>query len=713
MAANWDRRASIVNRHHMRDMQNRIDMEYEAYLRRQEREREQAERERQHLAASQKTHHLNSMHSARSYKKPWQAGMATQKQFSGPSAEERRQDREPQAKSNQSRFPAINKSREAVRMKTSASQTTKPKTQKAAAVQPRIVVQQKRLHTRKLQANLSAVDRETAQARAGKQTIWPSDTFSAHRLKPPDNKNMRRFKEPEKRSKQQNIVMATQSSRLDQETFTMHDPTNKPAPSPILIQLQDDTSASSHAYPITSDSRDSPLMFFSDSLNDLQDDHFEEFPDNYYGETFEGYMRREASPDVSVCNSGREGRSQRTEISYESFEESEDHRGTLSQRTRPNTRETHVVESYSIGSEDGYSSDNESESQTSIQFQDLNEEDFLNFRDVTPVRSRRRPRRLLSPTLSSGSQEFVGDSHHNSPETSHNLSEASYMQRFNVIQAPLENNIDSPDGGLERVLPPLSNVMLADIGEDCEDYDLLCQDSTMSQEAMEQSLVSSGPSTLPSFATSALSPSPSVPDIRMLSENLGLVYLTLSMRRQPGDQNAGRILATDETKKPEADPEKLRKLQESLLQEDSDEEGDICRICLMGGDAPENHLIAPCRCTGSLEYVHQECMKKWLLAKITSGADLDAVRTCEMCKQKVQPEIDGFNLNEHYRKHQETQEQNPRYPSLYLMLLLHLYHQRYEELLRLSNTQDQVTEISRRISHLRSQRSENNTQDSP
>lgn len=57
-----------------------------------------------------------------------------------------------------------------------------------------------------------------------------------------------------------------------------------------------------------------------------------------------------------------------------------------------------------------------------------------------------------------------------------------------------------------------------------------------------------------------------------------------------------------------------------LLLEDSDEEeGDLCRICQMGEESASNPLIQPCRCAGSLQYVHQECIKRWLCSKISSG----------------------------------------------------------------------------------------------
>uniref|UniRef100_UPI00398E38B8 probable E3 ubiquitin-protein ligase MARCHF10 n=1 Tax=Pristiophorus japonicus TaxID=55135 RepID=UPI00398E38B8 len=92
-----------------------------------------------------------------------------------------------------------------------------------------------------------------------------------------------------------------------------------------------------------------------------------------------------------------------------------------------------------------------------------------------------------------------------------------------------------------------------------------------------------------------------------------------------------------ETEKPRPDPEMLRKLQESLLHEDSEEEeGDLCRICLIPGGTPLNPLLEPCKCVGSLQFVHHDCLKRWLQAKVISGANLAAVTTCELCKHTPQ-----------------------------------------------------------------------------
>ncbi|KAM5307197.1 putative E3 ubiquitin-protein ligase MARCHF10 [Glossophaga mutica] len=145
-----------------------------------------------------------------------------------------------------------------------------------------------------------------------------------------------------------------------------------------------------------------------------------------------------------------------------------------------------------------------------------------------------------------------------------------------------------------------------------------------------------------------------------------------------------------------ADPEKLKKFQESLLEEDSEEEGDLCRICQMTGGSPTNPLLEPCGCVGSLQFVHQECLKKWLKVKITSGADLGAVKTCEMCKQGLLVDLDDFNLTDFYRKHQQSRVQNELMNSgLYLVLLLHLYEQRFAELIRLNYSRAARARLSR------------------
>ncbi|RVE74377.1 hypothetical protein OJAV_G00021310 [Oryzias javanicus] len=130
------------------------------------------------------------------------------------------------------------------------------------------------------------------------------------------------------------------------------------------------------------------------------------------------------------------------------------------------------------------------------------------------------------------------------------------------------------------------------------------------------------------------------------------------------------------------DQEKLLKIKERLLLEDSDEEeGDLCRICQMGEESSSNPLIQPCRCTGSLQYVHQECIKRWLRSKISSGTNLEAITTCELCKEKLRLNIDNFDIHELYRTHVQSEYDEFISSGLYLVVLLHFCEQRFSDVL--------------------------------
>ena len=47
----------------------------------------------------------------------------------------------------------------------------------------------------------------------------------------------------------------------------------------------------------------------------------------------------------------------------------------------------------------------------------------------------------------------------------------------------------------------------------------------------------------------------------------------------------------------------------------------LCRICY--GSSEEEVLLTPCRCSGSVQFIHQSCLMTWL----KSGAS-----ECEICK---------------------------------------------------------------------------------
>lgn len=57
--------------------------------------------------------------------------------------------------------------------------------------------------------------------------------------------------------------------------------------------------------------------------------------------------------------------------------------------------------------------------------------------------------------------------------------------------------------------------------------------------------------------------------------------------------------------------------------DEEEDEGDVCRICRNPGDA-ENPLRYPCACSGSIKFVHQDCLLQWL--------NHSNARQCEVCK---------------------------------------------------------------------------------
>ncbi|XP_029000679.1 E3 ubiquitin-protein ligase MARCH7 [Betta splendens] len=156
------------------------------------------------------------------------------------------------------------------------------------------------------------------------------------------------------------------------------------------------------------------------------------------------------------------------------------------------------------------------------------------------------------------------------------------------------------------------------------------------------------------------------------------VYDNVSLSMAPANSSESH----QDAQKDSRDLEKLRKIKERLLLEDSDEEeGDRCRICQMGQEQESNPLIQPCRCTGSLQYVHQECIKRWLRSKIGSGTNLEAITTCELCKKKLRLNIDNFDVQELYRTHVQSEYDDFISSGLYLVVLLHFCEQRFSDVL--------------------------------
>jgi hypothetical protein len=68
----------------------------------------------------------------------------------------------------------------------------------------------------------------------------------------------------------------------------------------------------------------------------------------------------------------------------------------------------------------------------------------------------------------------------------------------------------------------------------------------------------------------------------------------------------------------------------------------LCRICFRTEDTIEDPLFSPCKCAGSMEYIHFSCLKEWLknklVSKETSHSYSFLLRNleCELCKTPLQ-----------------------------------------------------------------------------
>lgn len=70
----------------------------------------------------------------------------------------------------------------------------------------------------------------------------------------------------------------------------------------------------------------------------------------------------------------------------------------------------------------------------------------------------------------------------------------------------------------------------------------------------------------------------------------------------------------------------------------SQKEEPVCRICLMEDNEVNNPLFSPCKCAGSMKYIHHLCLKTWFQGKRIMKVN-PVVTTyfwknleCELCK---------------------------------------------------------------------------------
>ena len=79
------------------------------------------------------------------------------------------------------------------------------------------------------------------------------------------------------------------------------------------------------------------------------------------------------------------------------------------------------------------------------------------------------------------------------------------------------------------------------------------------------------------------------------------------------EQEEEEEVAAAETEAKEGEQDMKAEKEEGEVDEDEEEEEeeDVCRICRTSGENG-SPLYHPCACSGSIKYVHQDCLLQWL-----------------------------------------------------------------------------------------------------
>ncbi len=79
-----------------------------------------------------------------------------------------------------------------------------------------------------------------------------------------------------------------------------------------------------------------------------------------------------------------------------------------------------------------------------------------------------------------------------------------------------------------------------------------------------------------------------------------------------------------------------RQISSSSISSKTSDYPDICRICHCESTNDEP-LISPCLCLGTMQYLHQSCLQRWIKSA--------GVKSCELCKFEfiMHSEIKPFN----------------------------------------------------------------------
>ena len=135
-------------------------------------------------------------------------------------------------------------------------------------------------------------------------------------------------------------------------------------------------------------------------------------------------------------------------------------------------------------------------------------------------------------------------------------------------------------------------------------------------------------------------------------ENNNLNMNKLLKKNKEKDENEDKDKKKEEKEKKENDKELISSNASVELEKNSEinkknQNKKICRICYIEEiDKIKNPLIKPCKCSGSMKYIHYECLLHWLKTKLLISKNmynnngffsiysLDLIE-CELCKNNL------------------------------------------------------------------------------
>ncbi len=95
---------------------------------------------------------------------------------------------------------------------------------------------------------------------------------------------------------------------------------------------------------------------------------------------------------------------------------------------------------------------------------------------------------------------------------------------------------------------------------------------------------------------------------------------------------------------PQEDSEEESEEEEEPVEEETTKDvganqAQPCRICLSDKHDVENPLISPCKCDGTMKYIHLKCLQQWMRSRLATRSTENAVSftwktlNCELCKR--------------------------------------------------------------------------------